>query len=61
MKKLLASKPAQHAALALGGGLAVFLAETAAISPNDWVKAGCAAGIAFLGGLGIGVAKRSTP
>lgn len=61
MIKVLTSKPAQHAALALGGGLAVLLGEAAAISANDWVKAGCAAGLAFLGGLGIGVAKRSDP
>jgi hypothetical protein len=61
MKSLLTSKAAKHTAIAAGVGAGIYLGEAAKIASNPWAQAGCAAGIAFLGALGIGVAKRSDP
>lgn len=61
MKALLASQTAKHTTIAAGVGVGIYLGEAAKIATNPWVQAGCAAGIAFLGALGIGVAKRSDP
>lgn len=61
MKKLLTSQTAKHSAIAAGVGAGLFLGEAAKITSNPWAQAGCAAAIAFLGALGIGIAKRSNP
>ncbi len=62
MLNILKSQAAQHAALALGGGLGAFLVSvqaTMALSPV--VNAAIDGAIVALVGLGVGVAKRSAP
>jgi hypothetical protein len=55
------SQTAKHTAIAVGVGVGVFLGEAAKITTNVWAQAGCAAGLAFLGAIGVGIAKRSPP
>jgi len=50
-----------HTAIAIGTGIGVFLSVVAANAHNVYVQGGAVAGIATLGALGVGVAKRSTP
>lgn len=54
-------KQISHAAMALGAGAGVFMAEAVTITSNPWIDAGCYAGIAVLTALGVSVAKRSAP